>query len=123
MQEFEPFFEKIEDPEHLATFKSVLAWVEKTFPQLERRYGWNQPMYTDHGTFIVGFNIAKPHFSVAPEGQTVEHFSEEIKAAGYEHGKMFIKIKWDGLIDFNLLERIIQFNIIDKKQCDTFWRK
>jgi uncharacterized protein YdhG (YjbR/CyaY superfamily) len=32
-------------------------------------------------------------------------------------------IPWDKPMDYELLERIIRFNIEDKKGCETFWRK
>ncbi|ATP42122.1 hypothetical protein CSE16_20075 [Solibacillus sp. R5-41] len=59
--------------------------------------------------FIVEFNIAKPHFSIAPEGEGIDCFDEEIMQAGYEHRKKYIKIKWDknGNCPNNLLRILI----------------
>ncbi|MCQ4950818.1 hypothetical protein NE646_14380, partial [Bittarella massiliensis] len=37
------------------------------FPDLTPKIAWNQPMFTDHGTFIIGFSAAKAHLAVAPE--------------------------------------------------------
>ena len=31
-------------------------------------------MFTDHGTFIIGFSIAKHHLAVAPERVVIQHF-------------------------------------------------
>lgn len=87
------------------------------------KIAWNQPMFTDHGTFIIGFSIAKHHLAVAPERAGIIRFSDEIVQAGYEHTKELIRIRWDGPVDYSLLEKMIEFNIMDKADCSTFWRK
>ena len=94
-----------------------------TFPQLVPKIAWNQPMFTDHGTFIIGFSAAKQHLAVAPERAGIERFSQEIKQAGYDHTKELIRIRWDGPVDYSLLERLIAFNLLEKVDCSTFWRK
>ena len=101
----------------------VFQWMNDTFPKPETTVKWNQPMYTDHGTFIIAFSKAKQHFSIAPEAKTMSHFSERITNAGYSQTNNLFKIKWTQDIDFNLLQDIIQFNIDDKQNCDSFWRK
>ena len=50
-------------------------------------------------------------------------FSSEIEQAGYSQTPNLFRIKWDEPVDFSLLERIIQYNIADKADCPTFWRK
>lgn len=34
--------------------EEVLGWVTKKFPNLKPKISWNQPILTDHGTFIIG---------------------------------------------------------------------
>ncbi len=34
-----------------------------------------------------------------------------------------MRIKWDMDVDYQLLKDIIDYNIEDKKDCQTFWRK
>ena len=80
-------------------------------------------MFTDHGTFIIGFSVAKQHLAVAPESAGINHFSDEIVQAGYDHTKQLVRIQWDSPVDFSLLEKMIEFNILDKADCSTFWRK
>lgn len=80
-------------------------------------------MFTDHGTFIIGFSVAKHHLAVAPERSGINHFSDEIVTAGYDHTKELVRIQWDSPVDFSLLEKMIEFNILDKADCSTFWRK
>ncbi|WP_317765313.1 iron chaperone [Pediococcus ethanolidurans] len=67
MNTFAEFISAIEDPKHRARVEEVLTWVSETFPQLKTRIAWNQPMFTDHGTFIVGFSISKKHMAFTPE--------------------------------------------------------
>ena len=123
ISEFEEYLGKIEDEAHQERVRTVLNWVQETFPQLEQRYAWNQPMFTDHGTFIIGFSVAKPHMAFAPEGPVMEAFADQIAAAHYNPGKKFGRIKWTQDVDYDLLKQIIAFNIADKADCTTFWRK
>lgn len=50
---FEEYLSGITDMEQLARMAEILKWVSDQFPDLEPRYAWNQPMFTDHGTFII----------------------------------------------------------------------
>lgn len=121
--EFEEYLSKIEDDDQQARVREVLSWVQTEFPQLKQRYAWNQPMFTDHGTFIIGFSVAKAHMAFAPEGPVMEKFAERIAADQYNPGKKFGRIKWTQPVDYDLLRQIIAFNIADKADCTTFWRK
>ena len=123
MKVFEDFLAHIDNPQHRARTEEVLDWVTQKFPNLETRIAWNQPMFTDHGTFIIGFSVSKNHLAVAPEKAGIARFSEEILRAGYDHTKELVRIRWDGPVDYPLLERMIEFNILDKAECTTFWRK
>lgn len=122
MEVFADFLAKIENPQHRARTEEVLGWVAEKFPNLMPKMAWNQPMFTDHGTFIIGFSVAKPHLAVAPEKAVIHQFSDEIVKAGYDHTKELVRIRWDRPVDFSLLERMIEFNMLDKANCTTFWR-
>lgn len=111
------------DPQHRDRTEVVLAWVTTKFTNLKPKIAWNQPMFTDHGTFIIGFSVAKHHLAVAPEIAGINYFSDEIVLAGYDHTKQLVRIRWDSPVDFSLLEKMIEFNILDKADCSTFWRK
>ena len=117
------FFEKIEDPQHRARVEEIFAWIAQGFPNLLLEMKWNQPMFTEHGTFIIGFSTAKQHLSVAPEEFVMEHFADEIAQAGYSATKGLFRIKWNEPVNYELLEKMIAFNIMDKANCTTFWRK
>ena len=123
MEVFAEYLAHIDNPQHRARTEEVLAWVSKKFPNLMPKVAWNQPMFTDHGTYIIGFNVAKHHLAVAPERAWIIHFSDEIVQAGYDHTKLLVRIQWDSPVDFSLLEKMIEFNILDKAECSTFWRK
>ncbi len=123
MDVFSEFLAGIEDPQHRARTEEVLGWVGERFPDLEPRVAWNQPMFTDHGTFIIAFSVSKGHLAVAPEKVALDHFADEINEAGYAYSKMLFRIPWSKPVDWSLLERIIAFNIEDKADVSTFWRK
>lgn len=123
MEVFAEYLAHIDNPEHRERTEKVLTWVTKKFPNLKPKIAWKQPMFTDHGTFIIGFGVAKHHLAVAPERAGIVRFSDEIIQAGYDHTLMLMRIRWDKPVDFSLLERIIEFNILDKADCSTFWRK
>ncbi len=123
MDDFSEYLSKLDDPAKRTRVEEVLGWVAGTFPALAPRIAWNQPMFTDHGTFIVGFSVAKHHLALSPEEATIRRFSDEIRQAGYEHTRMLIRIPWNRPVDWPLLERLIAFNIRDKADCATFWRK
>ena len=123
MEVFAEYLARIDSPQHRARVEEVLGWVIKKFPNLMPKMAWNQPMFTDHGTFIIGFSVAKHHLAVAPEMAGINHFSDEIVQAGYDHTKQLVRIHWDSPVYFSLLEKMIEFNILDKADCSTFWRK
>jgi len=123
MEVFAAYLAQIENPQHRARTEEVLSWATKKFPNLMPVIKWNEPMLTDHDTFIIGFSLAKKHLAVAPENAGINHFSDEIVQTGYDHTKQLIRIPWDSPVDFSLLEKIIAFNILDKAECSTFWRK
>ena len=80
-------------------------------------------MLIDHGTFIIGFSLARNHLAVALEVAGIDRFSADILQAGYDHTSGLMRIPWSKPVDFALLERAILFNIQEKADCSTFWRK
>lgn len=123
MEVFEGYLKTIENEEHRSRMREVLQWIRERFPDLEPRIAWNQPMFTHHGTFIIGFSTAKNHMAVAPERAGILHFCGEMAEAGYGYSQQLMRIKWDEPVDFSLLERMIRFNREDKEDCLSFWRK
>ena len=120
---FKGYLEQIEDPGNRMRTQEILRWVSDRFPALEPRIAWNQPMFTDHGTYIIGFSVSKKHLAVSPEREGMLRFAQEIQNAGYACSKMLFRIRWEQPVDYGLLERIILFNREDKAACSTFWRQ
>lgn len=117
------YLDSIGDESQRDRLEEIFVWIQETYPQLEPVIKWNQPMYTDHGTFIIGFSTAKNHFSFTPEEQTMPLFVREIEALGYEHTKGIVKIKWTQEVNYELIGKMIDYNIAEKKDCTTFFRK
>ena len=122
METFKDYLDTITNPEHRSRTQEVLDWITSTYPHLTQRIAWNQPMFTDHGTFIIGFSVSKQHLAVTPEQAGIEHFTDEIKQSGYQHTKMIIRFPWSKPVDYKLLAKMIDYNITEKENCNTFWR-
>lgn len=122
MKEFESFLDKLDDQDVRLKMEDVLQWVSDKYPDLGTAIKWNQPMFTDHGTFIISFSVSKKHVSVAPEAAAIKHFDPDIKEAGHSYTDNIIRIPWNEPMDYKLLEKLIDFNIEDKKDHDKFWR-
>lgn len=123
MENFTQYLAGIENLQQRTRTKEVLEWVIKKYPEFEPKIAWNQPMFTNQGTFIIAFSVAKQHLAVSPEQRGMEKFGDEIAKAGYSQSKMLFRIKWQEIVDYDLLDRIIKFNCLDKADCKTFWRK
>jgi uncharacterized protein YdhG (YjbR/CyaY superfamily) len=123
MEVFADYLAKIDHPDHQARTEEVLAWVTEKFPNLLPKIAWKQPMFTDHGTYIIGFSVSKHHLAVAPEKAGMTQFADSIVQAGYDHTKLLVRIQWNQPVDYALLEQMIEFNILDKADCSTFWRE
>ena len=122
MEAFTEYLNQIENQEHRNRLEEIFDWIKVHFPNLKQEVKWNQPMYTDHGTYIIGFSISKQHIAISPESAGIAHFAKALEEAGYDYSKMLFRIKWKQTVDFKLLEEIIRYNIIDKAECKTFWR-
>ena len=123
MENINEYVSAIMEESQKLRMQEVFLWIQKIYPRLTSEIKWHQPMFMDHGTFIIGFSRAKKHLSFTPEKAGITVFSDDIVKAGYEHTKMLAKIKWTDEVNYDLLTRIIDFNIEDKKLCTTFFRK
>ena len=68
------YLETIPNDDNRARMVEVLDWVAQHYPELELRIAWNQPMFTHHGTYIIGFSAASMHVAMAPERATMIRF-------------------------------------------------
>lgn len=123
MKTLKEYLDTIHEESYRLKLEEILQWIETNYPSLNFKIAWNQPMYTHHETFIIAFSVAKKHIAVSPEIKGIQMFLEDIEKAGYTHGSNLFRIKWNDEIDYPLLDRIIKFNIEDKADCTSFWRK
>lgn len=122
MKEFESYLDGLDNQDLRLKIEEILNWVSDKYPELGRVVKWNQPMFTDHGTFIISFNVSKKHVAVAPETAAIKRFESDIEKAGHSYTDNVIRMKWDEPFNYELLEQLIDFNIEDKKEHDKFWR-
>lgn len=123
IQVFQEVLDKIDDSQHRQRMREILEWVAKNYPQLEPVVKWNQPMFQHHGTFIVGFSTSKKHFAFTPEAHTISVFEDRLAKSGLSHTKMIIRVPWDADVPYDLMGEVIEFNIEDKADTTSFWRK
>lgn len=123
MTTFEDYVSTIEDKNQREKLQLIGDWMEDAFPQLKVKFGWGQPMFTDHGTFIIGFKKTKKYITVSPEVAGMKCFVSAIEKAEYVHTDNTFRIGWQQVIDWDLLAAIIDYNIEEKASYTGFWRK
>lgn len=121
--EFSEYITSIENNVNKENFTKLLDQINLKYPAMQPQISWGIPVFTNNNTFILGISAFKEHFSIAPEPIAMLKFADDIKKAGYKSTKGLFKIKWTDKIDYDLLFNIIEFNIDDKINCKTFWRK
>jgi uncharacterized protein YdhG (YjbR/CyaY superfamily) len=122
MNQFEEYLATEVTEEQRKVLEPLFQHILAEFPNLETRIAWNQPMFTDHDTFILGISSSKKHFSVSPEVKTMAEFSSRIEQSGYSQTKNIFRILWNQPVDEKLIFDIIRFNIEDKADYQKFWR-
>lgn len=116
------YLETITNEDNRARMVDVLVWVGLTYPELELRIAWNQPMFTHHGTYIIGFSASSKHMAMAPERATMIRFEPVMRERGTDFGKMFARQPWNKPFDFELLNAFIQHQLEEKQDITSFWR-
>lgn len=122
METFEDFLNTMGEPEHKDKMEAILDWVQENYPDLETRIAWSQPMFVDHGTFIMGFSHSKNHIAMSPEGKAIKNHATFIEEMGLSYTDNIIRLKWSDPIPYNLLKILIDYNIEDKQEYTQFWR-
>lgn len=98
----------------------VFSFIENEFPELHLEMKWSQPMFLLDKTFIISFNLAKKHISIAVEKVILDEYVELISES-YQHSKMLFKIKNSEVVNYDLLKLLINKSIDLKKGMDRFW--
>lgn len=119
---FSDILNKIPSPEHRAKAGALIEWIAETYPSLVPYIGWNQPMFTHHGTFILGMSFAKNHLSLTPEAVGMQKFSNDVDALGLSKTDGLFRVKWSDEMPLDLIGNMIEFNLEDKKEVTSFWR-
>jgi uncharacterized protein YdhG (YjbR/CyaY superfamily) len=122
MKTIESYFENMENIKQKERMETLIHYIQKEYPFLDLEIKWNQPMFINNGTFIIGFSYSKKHIAVALEKAALDHFTDLIKERGFKHSKMLFYFPWDKDIDYEMLKTMIDYNIEDKKGYKTFWR-
>lgn len=123
MMDYQEYLQTISDEQKRQRVEGLVHWILSHYPTLELRIGWNQPIFTDHGTYILGVSVSKNHLAVSPEMKGIEVFSNQIKEAGFTHTKMLMQFPWNKELDFGLIAAMIEYNIKDKADWPLFWRQ
>lgn len=111
----------IPNGDNRAQMVEVLNWVAKRYPELELRIAWKQPMFTHHGTYIIGFSTASKHMAMAPEHATMIHFKSLMRECGTDFSKVFTRQPWNEPFDYELLDAFIQHQLAEKQDITPFW--
>ncbi len=115
------YFNKIEDEKNKDKLEKLYFGIIKDINNLKELYAWNQPMITYNDTFICAFSVAKNHFSIGLDNQTLEFFKDEFLENDYELLKKGIKIKWEQKINKELIYKCIEFTMKNKENAKGFW--
>ena len=71
MEKFRLIIDQIKEKENQQKINDLFSKIAKTYPQLDTTVKWNQPIFTDHGTFIIAFSLLKIIF---PSHQKKQRF-------------------------------------------------
>ncbi|WP_315311427.1 DUF1801 domain-containing protein [uncultured Actinomyces sp.] len=116
------YLETIPNDDNRARMVEVLNWVTECYPELELCIAWNQPMFTHHGTYIIGLSAASKHMAMAPERTTMIRSEPVMRERGTDFGKMFARQPWDKPFDYELLDAFIQHQLKEKGDVTSFRR-
>lgn len=122
IEAFKEYLKSIDDTSHRDRMEEILKWIVENYPELDTRIGWNQPMFTHHETYIIGFSFSKQHIALSPEVKSIIKFKEKIEKLNLSYTDNIIRIKWEDKIPYDLLEMLIEYNIEDKEGYTKFWR-
>lgn len=111
---FKEFISKYpkESQEKLIDIKNKIEEISK---DLEPTFGYGVPAFKYKNKYIFYYSAFKNHIGLYPTPIVIEEFKEDLKE--YELLKVTVKISNDKKIPFELLVKMIKFNmkIIDKE--------
>lgn len=121
IKDLDQYLGTIKDEHKRKIFKELIDWTLNEFKELKLEIKWNQPMFIYNGTFIIAISALKNHISVAPMGDVLSYFKDEVQLSGYEDTPNLFRIKFSESINHTLISRIIKHSIEAKKDSKAFW--
>ncbi|XJS10963.1 iron chaperone [Aerococcaceae bacterium WGS1372] len=82
MGEFKEYLDKIRESLWRDRMEEIFNEVRENYPQLEKVIKWNQPMFTDHGTFVIPFSHSKRHIVMSEEVKPLKFLKMRLKRVG-----------------------------------------
>ena len=82
----------------------------------------SQPMFTHHGTYIIGLSAAPKHMALTPERATMIHFEPIFHERDTDFGKRFARQPLNNPFDYELLDAFIQDQLAGKQVITSLWR-
>ena len=120
MKDIQEYLEKMEEAQR-KKLSEIVDFIRFNYPELTVEIKWNQPMFIEHDTFIIGFSYSKKHISVAVEKPIKDDYEKRIEASGYHQTIKLFYIRWDQEIDYKLLADLINETRLIKKDYNKFW--
>jgi len=122
MQTVQDFLDAIPVKENRQIIVAILNHIKQKYPDLKLELKWKQPMFVLGKTFIIGFSVAKNHYNIAPEKYTLDKFTPYLEEKKIKYTKMLIQFAWNEKINYELIDKLIEFNMVDKADYENFWR-
>lgn len=120
--DFNDWYNKTSNAKSKEMVLEIHNFILDNFKDIVCEIKWNTPMYVLNKTFILGLSALKAHVSLAPEKEVITLFKDELIANNYIVLNNLFKIGIDHEINFDLIKKIIDFNIESKKDSKTFFR-
>lgn len=87
--------------------RSLVDFVQRTYPQLELVIAWNQPMFKLGGKYLLGFMPTKRHTNILTVSDTaITVMAPEL--TGYKHGTRSIALPFEWSIDPTFIDRVVR---------------
>ena len=101
--------------EHREVLQRVRETIQKAAPNSIEKLSCKIPTFWQNGN-LVQFAVHKNHLGFYPFDEAVNHFAEQITESGYTFNKGCIQMKWDKVINYELIERIIEYRVSQIKK-------
>lgn len=121
-QKINIYFEQIENRVYRESIVNLYEYLIALDPSLSKLYAWNTPMIKSNEAFNCGLSVAKNHFTIAFDIETLEFFKERIIKNNYQLKVKTFSIKYNQDIDFELLREMVLFSIELRRTAKGFWQ-